>query len=290
MAFERKLPAVPARPFTVNGGSQGQVSLLNTRGFKVGMKAVITGNALPTLLVLVKRVLSDTKLLVGPIGSPYEKAEWINLSSYTVAANAQIYAESQEKAKVPPADIIQAVYDQEPTVAQRSVLVDQLGRYYDFENPIPIIFGGTVQIGNVTIQDDDGDELSINSDGSLNVNVVTSAANNVRHEYGEASAVLNGIETTIVQYVVPLLSTNAILQRVSVSGENIARYQVLINDVVIDTRRTCFGANLSEYFEFSTDVSDGYTLSPGDVVKVNVFHNRSNLSDFEGRIQVLQIT
>lgn len=298
MAIEKKWPAVAPRLFTTNGTAQGVITLENTKGFKVKQKVVLVNPSLPVAtqskVLQVKRV-TKTTLIVGPIPSQVGQSQLSvreDISSFTTAVGAYVYAEEQDKANLKPDDIIQAVYDQEPAVAIRTVFVDQEGDYYDDGNPLPIAFDGTISVGNVTIQDDDGDELEINSDGSLNVNIVNAVTDNSKQKntYNQASAVAPGVETTLVTYIVPMDVTSAFLQRISVSGENVARYQVFVNGVVFDTRRTYYGGSFNEYFEFAVNGSDGASLEPGDTVAVKVLHDRVYVGDFHGRIQVLEKT
>lgn len=132
--IEQKWPAVSPRLFTSNGSSLGIVTIASTNGFKVKQRVVISATSLPDLTVQVKRVISETQLIVGPITQEQGKQTLTtraDLSAYTTALGAFIYAEEQTKVRLKPDDITQALYDQEPTVAMRSVLVDQLGRYYD---------------------------------------------------------------------------------------------------------------------------------------------------------------
>lgn len=153
MAFERQWPAVPPRLFTADGGMQGQIQVADTRGFKVGQKAVLSAVGQPNLQIQIKRVMSETILLVGPIGSPYRQAIRTDISSYTVSASSYIFAESQDKTQVPANDRDEATYETEPTVAWRNVLVDQLGRYYETSNPIPVrLTDGSVNIGTVNAE------------------------------------------------------------------------------------------------------------------------------------------
>lgn len=292
MAIEKKWPAVAPKLFTSDGTAQGLITLSETRGFKVKQKVVIKSATKPNLQLQVKRV-TKTTVIVGPIPTQSGQQQLTvreDISGYLVADGAYIFAEEQDKNTIKPDDIIQAVYDQEPATAIRTTFVDQDGDYYNDGNPLPIAFDGTVQVGNVTIQDDDGDELEINPDGSLNVNVVNAVTNNSnqRNTYAQASSVASGIETTVVTYVVPMGIVAGFLQRISVSGENVARYQVFINGVVTDTRRTYYGSDLSQYFEYATAQTDGAKLLPGDTVTVKVLHNRIYVADFQGRIQVLE--
>jgi hypothetical protein len=136
MAFERTWAPVPPRFFTLDGGTLGQVQIANTRGFKVKQHVVIAAVGQPNLILEVKRVLSSTLLFVGNIGDPITKR--IDISAYTTAASAYIYAEEQSKAKLTREDREYAVYEQEPTVAKRVILVDQLGEFYESSNPLPV--------------------------------------------------------------------------------------------------------------------------------------------------------
>lgn len=144
MAIEKKWSAVPPRLFTVDGSANGLVTVSSTAGFKVKQAIVIAGTALPNLALQVKRVNSPNTLIVGLINPPQGQAfKGVDISLYTTAANSYIYAEEQEKAKLKPDDIVQAVYDQEPAVAIRTLLVDQYGNYYDDNNPLPTSGGGS---------------------------------------------------------------------------------------------------------------------------------------------------
>lgn len=296
MAIEQKWPSVAPQLFTANGGAQGQITVADVRGFKVKQFVVIHSNTKPDIRVQIKRVVKKTgKITVGPPSDQNSQGKSnlkaiTDLTGYTVADSAYLYAEEQDKVKVKPDDQDIATYEQEPTVARRVVNVDQYGDFYDEDNPMPIAFDGTVSVGNVTIQDDDGDELEINPDGSINVNIVSGTSSNVvKHTYGEASAVAAGIETTIVTYVVPMGLTNALLQRVSVSGENVGRYRIFLNGTVIDTRRTYYGGEFNQYFEFSMGSGDGYLLAPGDIVVAKILHDRPFVANFQSRIQALEI-
>lgn len=148
MAYERTWLAVPPQLLTSDGSSLGIVTMADTRGFKVKAIAVLAAVGLPDLRVSINRVLSETQIRVGRVGKPI--GDILDVSSYTVSAGAYIYAAEQEKAKLTLEDREYALYDQEPTVAKRSVLVDQLGRYYEQANPLPVqLSGGSIFIENV---------------------------------------------------------------------------------------------------------------------------------------------
>lgn len=106
--------------------------------------------------------------------------------------------------------------------------------------------------------------------------------------FNQVSAVPSGVLTQIVSYTVPALQQN-VLERVSVSGENIALYTVLINGTPVDMQRTYFGGALNTQFDFTSSGNLGTVLSSGDVVSVTVLHNRPDAADFESRIQMSQL-
>ena len=130
-----------------------------------------------------------------------------------------------------------------------------------------------------------GDKATVNPDGSLNVNVVsTGGATGVeKNVFASISSVASGSNTTIQTYIVPVGKTD-LLQLVEVSGTNIAQYEVLLNAVVIARKYTYFGNSLNDVFNFNS-----LKLLAGDVILVKVLHNRSNLGNFNSRIQVSEV-
>lgn len=133
MAIEQKWPAVAPRQLTSNGTTLGQINIADARGFKVKQRIVIGSSTQPSLQLQVKRVY-PTQLIVGPLVDTQGKQGLTarqDISMYTVADGAYVFAEEQDKSKLKPDDIEQAVYEQEPTVAKRVVMVDQYGRTID---------------------------------------------------------------------------------------------------------------------------------------------------------------
>lgn len=139
MAIEQKWPAVAPKLFTTNGGAQGQITVADARGFKVKQFVVIKATSLPDLRVQVKRVTkrpNDFLIIVGP--PPEQQTQGkaglrttTDLTLYTVALGASIFAEEQDKNKIKPDDIIQAIYRQEPGTTIGVELNDQFGVPYD---------------------------------------------------------------------------------------------------------------------------------------------------------------
>lgn len=168
-ALERKWNTVPAQLLTANGTTLGVVTVASTYGFKTKQTAFLQ-NTTSSITVQIKRVLSHTKMIVGYVDQRISSWKPLDISAYTIASGASIGAEEQNKNNIPSDDHYSAIYESDPIVADRVILVDKFGDLFGDDNPLPIAFDGTVTVGNVTIQDDDGDELEINVDGSINVN------------------------------------------------------------------------------------------------------------------------
>lgn len=148
--LEGKLDAVAPQSFTLDGTTDGLVTIGDTAGFRVKQVAYLKNNT-SSLAVQVKRVLSVTQLIVGYVDQKIATWPKLDISVYTVASGAQIGAESQDKSNIPRDDHYRTVYESDPVLADRMVFVDKYGRYYDYNNPFPIIFDGTVTVGNVKV-------------------------------------------------------------------------------------------------------------------------------------------
>lgn len=291
MAIERRWKGVPATPFTANGTQFGIVTVADTAGYVVKREAVIAATTLPMLRVQIQRVLSSTQLIVGKVGTDPNPQNYINISAYTVALAANIAFPEQEKSKIRPDDIDQAVYEPDPIVAKRVIPVDEYGNFYNSDNPLPTAFDGTVSIGDVSILDPTTKvPLKVNNDGSINVIVEEAGSvSSTVNLYQEAANVAANAAQTILTYICPGTFTGS-LQRISVSGENLAKYYVQVNGNTIETQRTYWG-NLNTVFNFMTDSSTGgYPLVAGDTVTINVINTSPTqiAADFEARLQVIQ--
>lgn len=279
---EKRLIAIPPQLFLANGGANGVITVADACIFKVKQAVIIDAIGVgPTTDLEVKRVPDDTHLIIGPKHGNIDARA--NLSAYTVALGANIFANEQFRPKIPFEEFTRATYEEEPTVAQRVVMVDRCGDKYGPNNPLPIAFDGTIAVGNVTIQDDDGDELEVNPDGSINVNIVGQNASDGKSFYNEISSVPSVTPTLLLTYTVPPLTTTE-LQILEVSGTNIATYTVQVNAVTTDKKRTYFGGNLNENFNFDRTI----TLVAGDVLTVTVEHGRTFLGDFNARLGVFE--
>lgn len=301
---EKRLIAVPPQLFTVDGTASGVVTVLNTRLFKVKQAIIINSNTQsPTTDLEIKRIPNGTQLEIGPKSGNIDSRS--NLSAYLVADSANIFSNEQFRPKVPSEEIVRAVYEEEPTVAVRTILVDQLGNPVGDGNPLPVQVDTTVNIGDVriTAQDNDPnpgnlhssvrisdgvDDLEINNDGSINVNVVSSPSSSPGLDvtHNEIAAVAAGVETTLVTIVAPALGTK--IYKIDVSGENIALFRVKVNTVTIANKRTFFGGDLNSTFIFEP-FENGLELLPSDTMVVTVLHQRPSLANFEATVMSINL-
>lgn len=134
MAIEQKWPAVAPQLFIADGGQYGIIKVSSAAGFKVKQKVVITAIGQNTIQAQVKRVMGPDTIVVGPFPTEQNKntlTARTDLTLYTVAASASIYAEEQDKVKLKPDDILQAVYRQEPGTTIGVEIDDQYGNPID---------------------------------------------------------------------------------------------------------------------------------------------------------------
>lgn len=124
--LEKRFTAVASQTFIADGGANGSVTIPDTSLFKVRQKVTLTGTALDNLELEVKRVESSTVMRVGPVNGAINA--YTDISAYTTAASAALFANEQNRPSIPSEEIVRATYEEEPVVAQRSVAVDSMGR------------------------------------------------------------------------------------------------------------------------------------------------------------------
>lgn len=190
MAIERRIKAVGPLALALNGGANGLVTVSDTKGFRVKSQVVLQGTGLPNLTLEIKRVLSKTQFYVGEKGNILQRED---ISQYTLAAGSTVHQPEQDRPGVPIDQHERAVYEEEPVLAKRVILVDEYGEFYDTANPLKVqLSDGSIEIGTVnaevevqlshkdnspnpgdvadSVRVGDGvDELAINPDGSINV-------------------------------------------------------------------------------------------------------------------------
>lgn len=295
--------------FTADGTDQGVVNIPSTYGFKVNQKVTLQSDVLQPRNYKVKKVISETQLVLGSFEKP--RSEDIDISDFLVTENAVIILYQQNRPSIDPVNIQGMVFEEEPTVALRNHLVDWLGRSYDASNPVPVqLSDGSIDIGTVnaelevqlshqnnvqdpgdiadSVQIGDGVEiLQVNPDGSINVNIVLAGNGVSKNIYNEVSSVASSTTTSIVTYTVPL-GKKATLNLVEFTGSNIGTYEVRVNGSNIAKKRTWFNGNMSGEFNFSSFPNHGIILSAGDIIRLRVTHDRPMVGDFEGRILLVE--
>lgn len=288
-APERQLSAVGPIPFTVNGTSLGVVTVADATGFYIKQRVYVQSNTQPEKAYKVTGVIGANQLVLGLFNGPLNINNYVDLSAYTVTDNAIIYAPQQAKSPIPGDDHYLDVYEPAPVSGDRVIQVDPRGNFYGPNNPFPIAFDGTVQIGDVSIVEG-GNTMKVNADGSINVIIEETPVSGqvVISNYNQVINVVSGATTTLLSYTVPMGYT-AVLEKANASGENVARFDILYNSNLFDTKRTYWGGGFNVDFDYTTGTSNGISLNSGDVIIIQVLHTRPYVGTFNARIQILQI-
>lgn len=288
--IEKLMAAVPPAPFTATGTPNGKATITSTRGFRVKQIVALNHPTLPSLELEVKRVNSKTQLELGPIGKIADRTD---LSAYDT--QAFIYANEQPKSAIPQGAVDLATYEPDPIVARRVFSVDELGNPYNTDNPLPVqLSNGSINIETLNAElrvqlsakDNDpkagdihssvrlGDgtnEIAVNTDGSLNVNVIqSSSVPGLQYWFNETLAVPNATETTLISLVGPPQGRR--ITKVSVSGDNLAQFRVKLDSNTVESRRTWWN-HFNETFAFES-FSNGLVVGSGVTLSVTVLQNR----------------
>jgi hypothetical protein len=151
MAIERVWKQIKAIPFVADGTQGGIVTVEDTKHFKVKMAVVLKADGIEPKRYEIKRVLSNSQLILGPEKEPIQKRS--DISIYTVALNSTIEAPEQERPKIPPADYERATYEEEPVVAKRVIPVNRYGELNSPDNPLYAqLTDGEINIGTVNAE------------------------------------------------------------------------------------------------------------------------------------------
>ena len=244
---ERTWPSVLITPISITGNV---ITVPDTCNLKVKQKVILSKTGLDPGEFEIKRVMSRTTLMVGPVGKNIRKvseAEQYNGGSLSVS--------EQSRNVLGDAPIIRAVYDEEPTLALRNIMVDKYGDYFNKDNPFPVTVVAAPTYFTTT-----------------------------KNVFGEQTSVASSSSVNIVSYTVPAGKT-ANLLLAEFSGNNIATYEVLLNSVVIARKRTWFNGPMHGEFLFLIG-NDGTDLSAGDNLIIKVYNFRPTVGTFEGRLLI----
>jgi len=296
--LEKRFYAVPPQSFTADGTANGVVTIAGNACslFKVKQKVILTATGLPNLLLEIKEIDGNDNIQVGPIAgtlnvnnNPNIQSQntgisaRTNISAYTVGLGAAIFADEQKRPSIDMIEIQRAVYSEEPTCAQRGILVDDCGDTYNSANPFPVAFDGTVTIGDVSIVEG-GNTMTVNPDGSINVNIETSISTpGLLLFHNDITSVASGIETTVITVTAP--SGGLRIEKIDVSGDNVAWYRVRVNGIEIYSKRSWWcDFNIGFNFE---NFANGYLLTSGQVLTVTCYHTSPYLGNFEATVLAL---
>lgn len=94
-------------------------------------------------------------------------------------------------------------------------------------------------------------------------------------EYQESFGIVSGVTTQILNHTFSLSNASKIYS-VSASGENVSTYELFIDSVLIEKKRTYFGGSIDVEFDFNF----GYSVPLGSVLELKVHHLRPSPSDF----------
>ena len=126
--------------------------------------------------------------------------------------------------------------------------------------------------------------MRINPDGSVSNSVVIDSVNpslpanlSSLSLFDEVTSVAMSVRTSILLLTVPANEERTI-QKIEVSGNNMATYEVEINATVEGFRRTSLTVFNAD-FHFSE-----FKLLPTETIEVFVTHERPMVGDFEARI------
>lgn len=132
---EKRLYAVAPQSLTSNGTADGRLTVAFSSLFTVGQIVGLRSNTLQPIELKINRIPDSTTILLGPVDKPIQNRS--DISGYTVADGAVIFANEQQRPKIPEQEIERNTYQEEPVVARRVIAVDSMGDMYGDDNPIP---------------------------------------------------------------------------------------------------------------------------------------------------------
>lgn len=141
MAREKHWPKVGPLSFTANGTNEGEIKLADTCGLFVKQQIILKSDTTERTDLEIKRVLDDKTIKVGRRGHKID--DFTDITAFTTADNAVIWAPEQSKRRIPPEDIEQARWMREPINADRTADIDCYGDIYTRKNPKPVSSGLT---------------------------------------------------------------------------------------------------------------------------------------------------
>lgn len=103
---------------------------------------------------------------------------------------------------------------------------------------------------------------------------------NILSSYQERTSVAMGVTVNVISHTFSLTNDSKI-RAISVSGTNIATYEMFIDSVLIEKKRTYFGSSLDAVFDFS----QGYRVPIGATLEIKAHHFRPSSADFNATLK-----
>lgn len=126
MAIEKRWKSVSPQQFVVDNALIGKITVTDATLFKVKQQVVINSSTVPSRDDLeIKRISDRITIFLGPKTGNIDSR--INLSQYLPTDTPIIYANEQQRSKIPEQEIERLTYEEEPVVARRVIQVDEIG-------------------------------------------------------------------------------------------------------------------------------------------------------------------
>jgi len=243
--LEKRLRKRDPELFIANGTIAGEITVNSVLGFKVKQIVTVVATGLPPLELEVKQIDSINTMFVGPIKGPIVTRT--DISAYTVAIGANIFALEQPSPSIPEQHVERITYEEEPVVARRVFVVDQLGDPYTSSNPFPVDAVVNVSEINIELDAKDGSNVAISSHSAP--------------IFSEASST---ITTSNYEEIFSYTSTNSLTRIVAldVAVSTSAIVVAKINGVIVKTKRSsALNRNITIQFHEHRPIPNGSTLT-----------------------------
>lgn len=130
---------------------------------------------------------------------------------------------------------------------------------------------------NIAIANADGTDFAEVTNGALHV-LVSDDGKTTKNIFGEITGIVSGVTSIIASYTAV---ANTKLLRIDVGGTNVAAYSIYIDNILIAKKYTYY-TTLNESFEFT----NGLPVVTGNIISVEVLHERPHDGDFNTNILV----
>lgn len=145
--YEKKWPTLILSPIQV---VNGKIVVSDIERLHTKQEVVISKAGEPVLKAEVKRILSDTEFYVGPLNQPIQR--YFKHSELIAYDGGTITMSEQNRNPIASEYVLRAVYEEEPAVALRNLLVDSYGQYYNDKNPFPVRIKDAVIEASLNVQ------------------------------------------------------------------------------------------------------------------------------------------